>query len=396
MKIAIVMPVAQQLGGSEMLLRHLLHASSGSSVNQYALAFLEEGPMVEEARGLGYATEVFEAGRLRQMGRACRVVQQLSRWLQMEKVDAALSWMPKAHLYVAPAAWHARIRAIWWQHGITTGSWMDRLVTLLPAELVICCSRAAAEAQGRLVPRRTAQVVYPAADLRAFDPDRLPSPAEARSTLGLPANGKVIAAVARLQSQKGLSIFLRAAAEVARRYPNAQFVLVGGTHPLEPHHEGDLRALASELGIAGVTVFAGHQENVPMWLQASDCVVHPAVQPEGFGMSIVEAMAVGRWVIATRIGGPVEIITDGVNGSLIPPGDAEALAGAIMGRMAGAPGPAVSQAARERARDFSVPSFVRALTETLAEALGASKPSFTEGGDKGIGVQKDNPSNERG
>jgi 2-polyprenyl-3-methyl-5-hydroxy-6-metoxy-1,4-benzoquinol methylase len=108
-----------------------------------------------------------------------------------------------------------------------------------------------------------------------------------------------------------------------------------------------------ELGIADRVDFVGHQDDVYPWLDAIDVVVHASLG-EPFGLVVVEAMALGKPVVATAAGGPVEIIEDGVSGILTRPGDVAALAGAVEGLL-GAPTTALALGARarERAREFS-------------------------------------------
>ena len=217
MKVAIVMPLATQQGGSELMLEHLLHANRRNPQVEYTLAFLEEGPMVEEAEALGYRVRVFAAGRLRQLQRYTRTVLALAVWLRRERVQVVMSWMAKAHLYAAPAACLTGTPAVWWQHGmpnIPEPHWMDRWATRLPARAVFCPSRACQQAQQAISPPRPTWVIYTTVDLERFNPERLPNPTEARSKLGLPIQAPIIEIVARLQRWKGVHVLLEAAARV--------------------------------------------------------------------------------------------------------------------------------------------------------------------------------------
>jgi glycosyltransferase involved in cell wall biosynthesis len=93
--------------------------------------------------------------------------------------------------------------------------------------------------------------------------------------------------------------------------------------------EAPLRALAADLGLADRVQLLGMRDDVPDLLRHADVLVHPATWGEAFGLTVAEGMASGCGVIATRTGGIPEIVTDGEDGLLVPPGDEIALAEAI-------------------------------------------------------------------
>jgi glycosyltransferase involved in cell wall biosynthesis len=372
MKAAIVMPLAHQRGGAELMLLHLLRADRENSQVKYTLAFLEEGPLVEEAEALGYQVRVIAVGRLRQLTRYVQGVLALAAWLRRERVGVVMSWMAKAHLYAAPAACLAGTPSVWWQHGVPESHWLDRLATRLPAGAVFCCSNASQQAQQALSPSRPARVIYPAVDLERFDPERLPAPTEARSRIGLPAQVPLVGILARLQRWKGLFVFLEAAARVARVNPEARFVVLGGPHFDEPALHAELVEQAKRTGILGRVYFAGHQDQtgMPLWVQALDVVVNASIEPEPFGMTIIESMALGKAVIATRQGGPLEIIDDGKDGLLIQPGDPAALASSILRLTKDADNrSAIGKEARRRAQQFSTGRLASELAQHLTEVI---------------------------
>jgi glycosyltransferase involved in cell wall biosynthesis len=154
---------------------------------------------------------------------------------------------------------------------------------------------------------------------------------------------------------------------VRRAHPDAHLVIVGGAHDTEPRYGDELRTLAALRGVSEAVTFAGYQADVPRWMQAMDVIVH-ASDREPFGIVVVEAMALGKPVIAGSDGGPAEMITDGVHGLLAPYGDATALARAI-GRYLDDPAFAAScgAAALLRARDFSAQGYAERLTAAVLE-----------------------------
>ena len=329
-KVLVVMPLAHQRGGAEMALSHLVQHAKETGI-EWIIAFLEDGPAVEQYRHQGLQTHVVEAGRMREPGKMIGCVRTLASLAKSLGVACLFSWMTKAHLYAAPAAKLAGVPAVWFQHQTPmSGSMLDRAATLLPASLILACSSDVARLQQeRLKPRRSVSVVYPGVDLARFDPDTLPAPLQIRRMLGIPENGPLIGMVARLQRWKGVHVLIEAIPSILQSEPNARCVIVGGEHDLEPDYASSLRSRIDELGLAGRIILAGLQQNVPEWMQAMDVVVH-ASDREPFGMVIVEAMALGKPVVAAASGGPLEIITDGVDGMLSPWNDAPALAQKIV------------------------------------------------------------------
>jgi glycosyltransferase involved in cell wall biosynthesis len=153
--------------------------------------------------------------------------------------------------------------------------------------------------------------------------------------------------------------------------PKVRFVVVGGAHFSEPNYPNELKALARSLGIEAVVEFAGHQEDVPQWMGAMDVVVHASTSPEPLGMVILEAMAMGKPVIASDAGGPREVIRHGDNGLLTPPGDARALAEAVLEVLRDENlRKHLGERGRETARQFDVRGFPSALVQACRSLVG--------------------------
>jgi glycosyltransferase involved in cell wall biosynthesis len=132
--------------------------------------------------------------------------------------------------------------------------------------------------------------------------------------------------VGRLQRQKGLDVFLQALARVKSMRPTADWKLrVFGEGPLRAEYERQTHAL----GIAERVQFEGQIQDVPAKLVEADIFVLPS-RAEGMSNALLEALAAGLPSIATRIGGNVDLIEDGVNGLLVPPENPEALANATL------------------------------------------------------------------
>jgi glycosyltransferase involved in cell wall biosynthesis len=148
--------------------------------------------------------------------------------------------------------------------------------------------------------------------------------ASARTDLGVDADAKVVGTVARLCPGKGIDCLMKAAVEVCRKRPEAVF-LVAGDGDLRP----DFELAAENLGLGDRFRFLGFREDVHKVFLASDVFSLPS-WGEGHPLSVLEAMAFARPVVATRVAGIVEAVTDGVTGLLVPRDGAADLAEAVL------------------------------------------------------------------
>lgn len=131
---------------------------------------------------------------------------------------------------------------------------------------------------------------------------------------------------ARLTNWKGQKLFIQALARM--HHKDAVGILIGsdqGRH----HYTQELMDLAVELGVGGRLRLAGHLEDMPAALKLADIVVNCSLEPEAFGLAIIEAQAMGKVVVATSHGGARETIEPNVSGFLVPPNDPSALASAF-------------------------------------------------------------------
>ncbi|HET7237470.1 MAG TPA: glycosyltransferase family 4 protein, partial [Terrimicrobiaceae bacterium] len=113
------------------------------------------------------------------------------------------------------------------------------------------------------------------------------------------------------------------------KVPDCEGIIVGGMFKFEPDYEQWLRSKIRDLGLEDKIRMVGVQRNVPEWMQAMDVFVH-ASEKEPFGIVVIEAMSLGKPVVATKPGGPEEIISDGVDGQLVTWDKPDELAKAIL------------------------------------------------------------------
>ena len=140
----------------------------------------------------------------------------------------------------------------------------------------------------------------------------------------------IIGMVSRITPLKGHKDFLRAVSIVARRTPGLKVLVVGEAPPSKVRYREELELLVRRLGISNIVKFTGPREDIPDILSELDVLVLPTKTPEAFGRIIIEAQATGVPVVASRVGGIVDIIQDGKNGLLSFPEDQRSIANAIL------------------------------------------------------------------
>jgi glycosyltransferase involved in cell wall biosynthesis len=221
-------------------------------------------------------------------------------------------------------------------------------------------------------------VIRNGVDLSRFtgpaDPDRT------RRELGLPPGSLLVAVVSRLTRLKGLENLLEAAAMLKPRYPDARFLIVGETSPMEVPYLDELKQLADRHGVGDRVIFTGRRSDVPALLSAVDVSVMPSLN-EALSNVLLESMAAGAPTVATRVGGTPEALVNEQTGLLVAPGDSRALANAV-GRLLDdrVLATQLGRAARQLIQDrFSVDRMVesteRLYTELLARKQRTALPS---------------------
>jgi glycosyltransferase involved in cell wall biosynthesis len=170
-----------------------------------------------------------------------------------------------------------------------------------------------------------AQVIPNGVDLSQLPPAGEAAPPE------ITGQGPHVGVFGVLERRKGHHVLLQSAVSILSQMPDAQIWVVGGTpSPHSAKFRSEIETTAQALGIARQVHFVGHRNDVYRWMKAMDVVVSSSIHHESLSMVALEAMAMGRVVVATRVGGIAEAIEDGVSGFLVPPDDPEALSAGII------------------------------------------------------------------
>lgn len=218
-------------------------------------------------------------------------------------------------------------------------------------------------------------VLYDALDISNYHERILRSPEDVRSEYCLNEKDILIVLVGNFIEWKGQSVAVEAIALLKKRgLYNYKLLLVGDYSDIinigSDYHDL-LNTLINENQLHEHVIKTGYREDVPDIVNAADIVVHTSISPEPFGMVVVEAMSIGKVVISTNIGGPKEIIDDGLNGILIEPAQPEKLANCIVNTLNDRSlMEKISNNASKKVRDkFSIYSQVRDLEAIYRKTL---------------------------
>lgn len=372
LRVVIGIPHGTRVGGSERLLWSLLRDRVQAGLDPRVVAF-EDGPFVSDIAALGVPTTVIDPGRFREPWRLAAAVTRLARLLRATRPDVCVSWLPRVQTVMGPAALAAglRDRVVFFQHELADHDWLSRPAVALPCSWVLANSRASAESTRRLWPHRDGSVVLP-----GIEPPPRPSAEEIsrlRSALGMPPGQPLLAVVGRLIPVKGIDRTIEALGLLRDQGADATLLVIGGPDSgAAAGHASDLRELASQLRLEDRVVFCGHVPEPAKHLAAADVVVHASVG-DGFGLVVLEAMALEVPVVVAAGSGAVEAVEDGVSGVVVPTGAPAELAAAVA-RLIGDPERRAELAAAGRQRFegcFTAERMVEQIGSELAAVAGA-------------------------
>ena len=311
--------------------------------------------------------------RLKQIIAWWQAVRRRLRLLQSERIDLVHmnnapaigyhDWLPAAKLHKIPILTHARLqfrmpRPAW--------RWLMRAF-----DAVIAISREIERfslAQG--IPAERLTQIYDGIDVAALRASIQRIPEDVREELGVKPDDVLVAMVGHLRTWKGQDVALEAVHRLAPSLrARLKLVFVGGVGHGDEAYAAALRDTVSRHGLQSSVTFLGERSDAAAIMQAADIVLHASTRPEPFGLVVVEGMALGRAVIASGIGGPVEIITRGT-GVLFDPTRPDELATALAALAADPEARhRIGEAGRRRASDFSVQQNVESIQALYGSLL---------------------------
>ena len=336
---------ADALGGAERSLLLLMTFLDRDRWHPHLIA--PSGPLAEEAVAAGIPVHTLDLPRLRGSFRspldwwqAAATIATTARDLgaaliHSNTVRATVYATLAARLASVPLVWH--MRDFWLSEAEPATKWPDRMSKVIlsrMATMVLTNSRAVAR---HLPNSPKLSVLYNGIDLSHFDQAHIApanravaNRAAANKTLvckaaGFPSQAPIVGMIGRVRPWKGQDTFLQMAGELAATAPDCRFLVVGGDpFQVRDEYEASLMAMCTQLRLDDRVHWTGQMEDVRPWLEAMDIFVHPGA-PEPFGLVNIEAMAMGKPVVAFAQGALPEIVAHDETGLLVAPGDTAAL-----------------------------------------------------------------------
>jgi glycosyltransferase involved in cell wall biosynthesis len=259
-----------------------------------------------------------------------RLPRAIARVIREQRVDLVHSHLPDQNFYTCLAGRLTRCRTLVTYHGpveLSTAKQLRsriklRFVRSSATGVVVVCDFVGEMLKKLGFPKSKVVRIYNGVSVKQFDrTERI----NLKQELALRNGAKLIGMVANVRQSKGYEYFIRAAKQVCAADPNAHFIAVGD---IDQELARPLWGLLEELKLRDRVHFLGFREDVPEILENLDVFVLSSTS-EGFPLVLLEAMAAGKPVVATRCGGPQEVLSDTGTGYLVPVADAQELAARI-------------------------------------------------------------------
>jgi len=314
------------IGGTERQVANLAKGLDRSRFDLHLACLWESGELLEELKALDVPRPEFRIGSLYSR-KTFRQALRFVRYLRHNAIQIVHSYGFYPNVFMVPAARMAGecvvIASIRDNTEILTP--LQRRVQKMVCRLADCVLVNAEAIRQTLIEQGYAPenifVIRNGFLLSQFAVGR--NGTTRREQLGVPASARLVAVLSRLNRMKGVEYFLDAAAVVAQRFADVHFLVIGDgaiRKELEEH--------AQRAALAGRIVFTGFRSDVPELLSEVSVSVLPSLS-EGLSNTMIESMAAGLPVVATRAGGNPEVIEDGVTGLLVPPRDPIMMADSI-------------------------------------------------------------------
>jgi glycosyltransferase involved in cell wall biosynthesis len=324
---------AAERGGVEVILLNIIKYIDRTRFSPKVL-FLTDGPFVREVEAAGVEAHVIEAGRVRQIIRGSKAVGRTARLIREDGIDLVHSHNAKAHLYGGMAAVITGVPSLLHLHGVprfafSRDGFLSLLSMAVPARRIVACSAYVAGAfKSAWHSRRQVTIVHNGLAPGVSSVQKNPA---VRREFGISDEAPLVLMASRLQRQKGVHVFLNAVSRVARSFPEARFLVVGGAlFGLEQDYPIELQQQVDSLKLNEAVRLVGFRSDIMSFYYTADIVVNSSIEPESFPTVLLEAMACSKPVIASDSGGSREIVDPGVTGLLVPPRDSDELAEAII------------------------------------------------------------------
>jgi glycosyltransferase involved in cell wall biosynthesis/peptidoglycan/xylan/chitin deacetylase (PgdA/CDA1 family) len=328
-KILYITNLFMKMGGSEKNIFDTIRSLDRNKYIPYVFA-LQGGEMVEKSNALGIYAKTIGLGKIFSLN-AMRKGIRLFRFLRKEGIHIVITYHHDADIWGGLIARLARVPIIISNRrdlGFQLEKkhiWAYRILNNIIYDHIIAVSDAVKQKSAKEQWTRPSKIttVYNGIDLRSYSGED--DAISVKKELGIDETKAIVGMVASFRSIKGQIYFVEAAAEILKKCPRTQFIIVGFK---DTEYYQEVRKLIQSLGISKHIICTGHRGDVPALISMFDIAVISSIN-EGFSNAILECMASGKPVVAPRCGGNPEIVVDGQTGLLVSPCNSDELAEAI-------------------------------------------------------------------
>jgi glycosyltransferase involved in cell wall biosynthesis len=376
-KIRVLQTIRQgQIGGGESHILNLVNFLDKERFEPIVLSFTP-GPMVDKLRASGIRTHVINGKSPLDV----RMWTQIKTLLEEEQIDLIHAHGTRAYMNIVWAAKQCKLPIVYTVHGWSfhsDQSFMvknariaaERMLTRW-ADLTITVSESNHKTGQELIKGFRSKVIFNGIDRKRFDRDQPFN--DIRISYGIPSSHTVVVFLARMTFQKDPITMIRAFKSIAERYEDITLLMIG-----EGELDQEVLSVIEQNGIQKRVVRDGFRLDVPDVLNASDIYCLPS-HWEGQPIGLIEAMAMGKAVIATHVDGSKELVQDGANGLLIDPQRPQQLAAAIErlhtdGRLRKK---VADQAYQTGKTKYDAASMTRQIEDTYLTVLKEKEPEYS-------------------
>ena len=325
-------------GGVETFLLSLARFRALAPSMEMSVALTSDGRIAADLRHAGVPVTILGDARISRPFTVRRARRALASLVRSQRPDIMVCHQAWPLALLGPVAHRHSIPLVLWMHMAASRHWLDRLAWRVGPDTIVCNSRfTASTLPTSEIP---VDVVYAPVDQHG-PPERghhrksttSPRSVQLQPDLGeAPSEhtngGAVIIQVSRMEPLKGHAVLLDALGQLRERTGWVCRLAGGAQREHESQYMASLRARAAALGIADRVEFLGERSDVRRLLTGSDIYCQPNIEPDAFGISLIEAMAAGLPVVTSALGGAKEIV-DETCGVLVAPRDAATLASAL-------------------------------------------------------------------
>jgi glycosyltransferase involved in cell wall biosynthesis len=257
-------------------------------------------------------------------------------YLKKNKFDLVVTNTIKAHLYGSMAAYLCRISLVWRFHDVLSPNDFSpvliRIITFFgkcfPKKILAVSKITKEYLVKNGLKKEKIDVILNGIDSELFETKDVSK--DIRKELKIESKAKLVGCIGRIMPQKGQKSFLLAIPRVIPKCPGTFFLIIGDVFAGREGYKKELLEIIKKNGLEEYVRFTGFRDDIGDVMKSLDVLVFPSVAPESFGLSVLEAMALGKPVIASNAGGVSEIIEDGITGMLFEPSHPEQIAERIV------------------------------------------------------------------